>query len=662
MHPSYKRTKKYFGLTIAQIGILVLLGFVFCVAVVGGVYVIANDIDPLPTHVSISSTSALDLAKIEPTSTPTITNTSTHTDTPTPTDTPTSTPTPTPVPTLTSTPTLEPMGEIQTNPNDYVYLGDPNLVALGFDLKAGGAIGKMLYLGLDMVNHTDFGRYIQFSPYDGNEKYICNSSSCYKNWGWNPLQAGSVDGLPGKVEEFRRFDNGLYIKAHGVEWGYGKGVSDVIYETWAWDRGDYFEIHTRLTHEGQDTHAYADAEFPAAYFSTALKYGYGYTGLNPFSGEAMLRFDYSGNNLVTNSPIYPTEHWMAFGTEQGVGLILALPEQPYLTPFWAYGWIPSAAPGPLGYTAPQARFQTPPSATVDLTYYLIPGPLDKGRSIVYDLIPHTSWNFDEKSTEGWVGTGNTFNTQDGTVLTSLLSPGDGLTSSANLDTYGYHSPSVEMTARAQDVSATICLSFITADDWVWNDQKTTCLPVQNGDYQDYHFDFSTNEVWMNGLVKQLRISSATPSILEIDHMQIETQFYGWEFNNPQGADGWYAISNLTPLVVDNGTLDSSVTGSDPSMGSPYLGVDAAAFNKLVIRMRTTAGSNARILFTTNTDPYIGGEKSQSFTLIDDGDWHEYSLDMSTNGEWIGSILQIQLVPMDTPGDFQVDYIRVEPGQ
>ena len=76
-----------------------------------------------------------------------------------------------PKPTISSTPTLAPPGEIQPIPQGFVYLGDKERLALGFNMTAGGALGSLLFNGRELVDYTDYGRYIQFSMYDGNDSY-----------------------------------------------------------------------------------------------------------------------------------------------------------------------------------------------------------------------------------------------------------------------------------------------------------------------------------------------------------------------------------------------------------------------------------------------------------------------------------------------------------
>lgn len=565
------------------------------------------------------------------------------------------TPTSRPLPTQAPTATLAPTGEIQSLQRGYVYLGDPGTVALGFNLSAGGAIGSLPFYGTDFIDDTDFGRYIQFSPYDGGDQYICEPSACsYTTWGWNPLQAGSVDGAPAQVQEYRRWSDGLYIKAPAMEWGHSLGISDVIYETWAWERGGFFEVHIRLTHNGTDMHTLALAEFPAAYFGAALTQPYGYAGADPFTASPIQPY----HLLKGDPPISASESWMAFGDQQGNGLILAVPPQPDVIPLWYVFAIEGDTPSPLGYIAPNVFLETHPAAVHELTYYLIPGPIAQGRTIVYDLIPHTTWTFDLNTAEGWIPSGQPVEISDG-VLTANLSAADTLTSMPGLNYYGSHAPVVEMTARAGTGGSEYCLNFITLTDWMWSPAKSSCQKIGPGEFRNYRFDFSANPSWMDGLVTQIQLATSRTSVLEIDQIRVEHEFYGWEFNHPRDAGGWIAWNDLLPLQTRDGSMISTATGSDPYMVSPYLGVEAAEFNRIEIRMRSsTASDGASVYFITDQDPNWGEEKSRHFTIISDGEYHNYTIDMSDVGTWLNQILQLRLDPMFSPGDSELDYLRV----
>jgi len=566
---------------------------------------------------------------------------------------------PTAYPSSIPTATLSPLGEIQPIGDGYVYLGDPKKVALGFNLRAGGAIGSLRFRGVEFIDDADFGRYIQFSPYDADDRYLCDASACFVTWGWNPLQAGSADGVPAKVQEYRRWSDGVYIRAPGTEWGRRKGTSDVVYETWAWDRGGYFEVHTRMSHLGTDTHGLAGAESPAAYFGAAIPVEYGYTGLAPFTAAEIQQYDMVTGDMSENSnpSIFPSESWMAFGDKQGNGLILAVPPQPKLRGDWSMVFIRNAYPDSIGYLAPFAYLETTPSSVFDLTYYLIPGPISQGRAIVYSLIPHTTWTFDLNSAEGWTGTDTRTEPENG-VLTASLSSATALTSMPGLDFDGAQSPVVDLTARTKGDGTELCLGFVTLAEWNFDAAKSTCARVEPGPFQRVHLDFSSNAAWMNGAVTQLQLTTRAPTVLQIDGITIAREFYGWEFNLPRDAGTWVGINQMLPLQTGNGTLSSTSTGDDPYMLSPRLGVDGTEFSRIEIRMRTQAGSDAQVFFVTDKDPGWDEAKSQHFVTVSDGSFHSYTIDMSAIPGWAGEILQLRLDPMVTRGNFVVDYIRV----
>ncbi len=565
---------------------------------------------------------------------------------------------PTSYPAATASATLGPLGEVQPISDGYVYLGDPKQVALGFNLHAGGAIGSLLYHGTELIDDADFGRYFQFSPYDANDQYRCDSSSCFATWGWNPLQAGSADGNPARVQEYRRWADGLYVRAPGVEWGKRQGISDVIYETWAWDRDSYFEIHTRMSHTGTDTHGLAGAESPAAYFGAAIPMEYGYTGIVPFTAADIQQYymvtgDMSQN---TNPAIFPSESWMAFGDKQGSGLILAVPPQSKLRGDWSMVFIQNAYPNPIGYLAPFAYLETTPSSVFDLTYYLIPGPVTKGRTVVYDLIPHTTWTFDLNSAEGWTGADGGLKVEHG-VLTASVTSTAPLTSMPGLDFDGSHSSGVNVTARTS-ASTSLCMRFVTLADWNWDPGKSSCAQIQPGKLQQIHLDFSNNMAWMNGVVTRLQLVTQAPAVLDIDEIAVSMEIHGWEFNNPRDADTWVGINQLLRLQSASGTLSSTSTGDDPYMWSPHLGIEAAQFRRIEIRMQTQAGNDAQIFFVSDKDPNWDEAKSQHFATVSDGAFHTYTVDMANVPGWKDVIAQIRLDPMVTLGDLEIDYIRI----
>jgi hypothetical protein len=595
------------------------------------------------------------LTACSPNQLPKLTATSAVALTETPQPTSTITLSPTPRPTITPTPTLAPIGQIQPIPQGLVYLGDKKTLALGFNMNAGGSIGSLLYNGRELVDRTDYGRYIQLSFYDGNQKYEPLGNDPFGNWGWNPIQAGSKTLKGAKVLEYRTTEKGIYIKAYGKEWGENNVDSDMIFETWAWQHDTYFELYVRATHIGSDTHASAWQEFPATYFATSLTKQFGYFGDTPFTAQPIDNLHQLGNYSSCPTAT-PTENWVAFATEKGLGLILALPSQAYLTSDWNFCLFSHVSP-PVGYTAPIAIFDNPPNAVHQVTFYLIPGPIDQGRSIVYDLIPHTTWTFDLNSLEGWHSTSAEDTVENG-ILTTHLSPGNFLTSNASLHVPGATAPTVNITARAQDAVTNICLYFLTANDPYWDVNKSSCAPVATGEFQTYRYDFKDNSIWNHSVITQFGLTASKPSVIDIDALAVKTNGLAWEFESDGNSEGWIAWNQITGLQVSQGKLIGQSTGNDPYMGSPKFAIDAKAFPIIKILMNVSSGNSAQLFFITSSDNTYDESKSLRFSVNGDGKFHTYTLDMSTISGWNGTITQIRLDPIETPSSFEVDYISI----
>lgn len=579
-------------------------------------------------------------------------------------------PTATPLPSLTATPTqaptpsILPIGEIQPIPPGIVYLGDPEKIALGFNMNAGGAIGSLLYKGREMVDRTDYGRYIQLSFYDGNDHYRPMGNDPYGQWGWNPIQAGSKAGggvtVGAKVLEYRTGEGGVYIKAQGIEWGKNREDSDVIFETWAWQRVGYFEIYTRATHTGKDAHGPATQEFPAAYFAKSLTQMYSYFGTAPFTGGPISELEHVAREGeiagMDSCPfVYPTENWAAFTGGDQVGLILAVPPQPYLEGRWNFCRLYDIPP--VGYIGPIAYFDVSPGTAREITYYLVPGPIESARGIVYNLLPHTNWTFDLNSFEGWQGASAEDIVTNG-ILTAHLSSDQLLTSMDGLAFSGAVAPTVTINARIKGGSGEICLQYTTAKDPEWSGDKSACLSLSAGDFQRKAFNLAGNPEWKENLIVRLRILSSTPTTVEIDSIQVDLKGQAWEFESEGDAEGWNAWHQLDAFQVSQGSLNAHSTGDDPYIGSPNFSLEAEEFSIITIRMAVTAGDSAQLFFITSTSHEYDEAKSIAFPLDGDGKFHTYTLDLSGSRGWQGTITQIRLDPTTAKASIEVDYLRI----
>jgi hypothetical protein len=168
-----------------------------------------------------------------------------------------------------------------------------------------------------------------------------------------------------------------------------------------------------------------------------------------------------------------------------------------------------------------------------------------------------------------------------------------------------------------------------------------------------------NTAWNGNAIPQLRLTASKPGWLEIDSLKINQHGYAWEFETDADSEGWLAWSQLETLQVNKGLLSTRSTGSDPYMGSPdALSIDAATLSLIEFRMKVSAGTLGELFFITDSDEVYDGNKSLPFSVIADGQFHTYTLDMSVVSQWQGTIRQLRLDPTDTSAEIEIDYVRV----
>ncbi|GAB4533608.1 MAG: hypothetical protein Fur0018_23070 [Anaerolineales bacterium] len=571
-------------------------------------------------------------------------------------------PTPTPLP-PTATSTLAPMGEVQEYTNGYEYLGDPDEMALGFNMRAGGAIGSLLWHGIELVDDTDFGRYVQVSPYDGDDVYIGGGGVPYGEFGWNPLQAGGMGGggnaYAGTVLDFRRFDGGMYVKTLAKEWGAPDDKdSDTIYEVWAFLREGYFEVYVRATHVGDVYHALGLVEDPSVYFEFALRDEYAYLGDAPFTAAPMEKLH--NNSIpgeVAGDPscpgIVPTENWAAFARGDQTGLILATPLQKYLSLDWALCLIYDSPP--VGYISSVGFWDFAPGDTREVHFYLIPGDIAEGRKIVYDLLPHTQWTFDLDTLEGWHGAAATVT--DG-IATVEFSPAQPFVSQPGLWINGRVMPALTLTGRAVEWELPVCLEYLPIDRSDWVSDPALCQTIPAGDFAPYTFDGSALPSWRDARITQLRLTSPDSGRLEIDSLAVQKTGQMLDFAVEDELLSLGTINQLENIQVAQGILQMTSTGDDPYFDIPLqTPVLADSTPRVEIRMRVSSGGGGQVFFTPETGT-ISEATSLWFELIPDGEFHTYTLDFSSLPDWTGTISKMRLDPTDAPGDVEIDYILI----
>ncbi len=134
----------------------------------------------------------------------------------------------------------------------------------------------------------------------------------------------------------------------------------------------------------------------------------------------------------------------------------------------------------------------------------------------------------------------------------------------------------------------------------------------------------------------------------------------WDFAS--SLDGWSGFNSLTS-TVNSSILTLTITGGDPYFHSPdNLGLTAAINKTINIRMKNnTAATDGRIYFTTTTATGMNEAMSVGFTVVaNDPGYTSYTIDMSTNAGWTGTIKQIRLDPVGSAssGTILIDYVEI----
>lgn len=129
----------------------------------------------------------------------------------------------------------------------------------------------------------------------------------------------------------------------------------------------------------------------------------------------------------------------------------------------------------------------------------------------------------------------------------------------------------------------------------------------------------------------------------------------WDFSKPEDR-GWY-VGNMVNLNYDGGVMSAEAQNADPAFYSTSMRVDAGKLKTVEIKMKMDRGSEAQLFFT-GARSAMTEEKSIRFPVTADNEFHIYTLDLSTNPRWRGTIGQIRLDPNSEQGSkVEVAYVK-----
>ena len=140
--------------------------------------------------------------------------------------------------------------------------------------------------------------------------------------------------------------------------------------------------------------------------------------------------------------------------------------------------------------------------------------------------------------------------------------------------------------------------------------------------------------------------SAEPIKLQPRAVLSEDPVATWAFDG--GVPGWRA-QNQCQLAGQDGLLVVESTGNDPYLYFPPLGFKSAGPMLLRLSMRSDVQRRGQVFWVTEKSPNWGEEKSQSFKMNNDGQWHEYTAAIEADS----NLRHIRLDPGTKPGRIEV---------
>ena len=132
----------------------------------------------------------------------------------------------------------------------------------------------------------------------------------------------------------------------------------------------------------------------------------------------------------------------------------------------------------------------------------------------------------------------------------------------------------------------------------------------------------------------------------------------WEFNTDGDSEGWTANGRIKTEVA-GGLLVGETTGPDPILAGPAVRIETYTAGTMIVRMKVEKDDRAQLFWSTTV---IGQSEATSagVALIGDGEFHEYTVDLSQVQTWRGVVVSLRFDPVSGAGTrFAIDYIRFE---
>jgi len=226
------------------------------------------------------------------------------------------------------------------------------------------------------------------------------------------------------------------------------------------------------------------------------------------------------------------------------------------------------------------------------------------------------------------------------------------------------SPETGMTPLDVDLNALLSQGWLPNVSWNYGDgnqgvgQNVSHLFSPPGDYTVTVEAQDVNATKQDS--KTIRVFGTTPPVgIE------ERGLFVWDAWDSGDSDGWRAQGSLQGIdLIGDGNVHTGIGAGTSYMESKRLLIDSSQLDKVYIGYKATGVNNttAKLAWKYTGDTSFQASREQTFTLIDDGNFHTYELDLSAHPEWKDHIIQLRFYPsVGTTGRVWVDFVRVRQG-
>jgi len=146
-----------------------------------------------------------------------------------------------------------------------------------------------------------------------------------------------------------------------------------------------------------------------------------------------------------------------------------------------------------------------------------------------------------------------------------------------------------------------------------------------------------------------KVEIVCDGIEHAEHIGLPDQAERIDFTFAAGTQGWQPANDLDGFRIAGDALEIRSTGGDPYITRTACNAPAADAPVVLVRMSVSKGNAAQFFWTTDSQGDFSEDKSVTFPVIADGNYHDYVLNVSANPRWTGRITAIRLDPCNDAG-------------